>query len=241
MPEPDRDDLTRLSYWFPRIEAAGLPVPKTRIFTLYDFQIEELMGIIDGKESQVCGMLAERIRRIIYADFSLPVFLRTDFISGKHSWIDTCYLSDTTRIERHIYALVEESCLAGFFGVPFDTWVVRELLETQPAFTAFRGMPITEEWRFFVRDGAIDHVQPYWPPESIMRPSVEDWQDRLAAISTLGDDDLAALTALALRASAAVSGFWSVDFLRTRDRGWVLIDMAEGRKSFRWDALSTNA
>jgi hypothetical protein len=34
--------------------------------------------------------------------------------------------------------------------------------------------------------------------------------------------------------SGAVPGFWSVDWLHTVDRDWVLTDMADGDKSYRW-------
>jgi hypothetical protein len=34
-----REDKTCLSYWFPKIEAAGLPVPKTKIVSFTDYEL----------------------------------------------------------------------------------------------------------------------------------------------------------------------------------------------------------
>lgn len=230
------DDLTRLSYWFPRIEAAGLPVPKTRIYRLLDGQVEDLMKILDNDDAGLATFdaLKERLRKIIRDDFAYPVFLRTDFTSGKHQWNETCFVRQPSDLGKSICRLVEYSCLADLFGLPFDTWVVREMLTTEPRFHAFYGMPVTREFRLFVRDGVVEHVQPYWPPDSIERPTTDDWRDRLAAMNAITDNERLELSALARRANDAVPGYWSVDFLETKDRGWVLIDMAEGEKSYRW-------
>lgn len=44
-----------------------------------------------------------------------------------------------------------------------------------------------------------------------------------------------AIEKLAKDVSRAVPGFWSVDCLLTSDRGWVVTDMAEGEKSYRYE------
>lgn len=227
---------TRLSYWFPLIQSAGLPVPKTEIVLSTVDEEAALWRGLDGEDGDV-STLAARIREAALRLGGAPVFLRTDLTSAKHDWQKSCFVGDLARVERHIYAIAEFSACADFMGLSFDTWVVRELLSTEPVFTAFWGhMPITREFRFFVKDGAIDHVQPYWPPDSI-DGHTEDawWRTKLDRISGLSSDERAQLGALTVRAGEAVGGFWSVDWLWTTDRGWVLTDMAEGERSFRWE------
>lgn len=237
-----RDDKTRLSYWFPLIEAAGLPVPKTRIIHLEN---DDLVRAFDGEEPTCLPGLIAQIRDAAAEVGGAPFFLRTDFTSGKHDWEQTCFVDDVEKVGSHVIELAEYSHLVDLMGLPTDTWVVREMLNTRPLFTAFHGsMPITREFRFFVRDGAIDHVQAYWPAAAFkdQRIATHDgtpwcgmpWRQRLAAASKISGRERAELSRMTKAANAAVPGFWSVDWLETVDRGFVLIDMAEGEKSYRW-------
>lgn len=240
---PD-DSLTRLSYWFPLVESAGLPVPETRIVKISDQDMRLLFTFcLDGEgDPTPWHSLTHAIEM---AALSLPkpppVFLRTDFLSGKHSWVETCYVADLSLIPTHVSRLIEKSETFDFVGCPWDVWVVREFLNTRPQFHAFQGMPITREFRYFVRDGVIEHRQPYWPEYAIegnfYRGAVEpeDWRSTLSEMNRISANEDTELSRLTLETSAAVPGFWSVDWLQTADRGWVLTDMAEGDKSFRWE------
>lgn len=232
-----RDEQTRLSYWFPLIEAAGLPVPKTRIINIDDN--DDLARIAYGEPSRSLAPLAEQIRTAALEVGGPPFFLRTDYTSGKHDWKDTCFVTELSLVEHHVVNLVEFSECVDLIGLPTDVWVVREMLNTQPLFRAFRGdMPITREFRYFVRDGEIEHVQSYWP-EAALENHVNMpegctnilWREMLTVASYLYDKERAVLDDLTRKASAAVPGYFSVDWLETVDRGFVLIDMAEGDKS----------
>lgn len=232
-----KDDKNRLGYWFPRIEAAGLPVPKTKIIPATDEQCETLCNMLGGAVTETAQLTA-LIDKIKLAGDELgwPCFLRTDFTSAKHSWKKTCFLPNSDNIRKHVYRIAEFSENADFFGLPYDVWVVREALKTRPLFYAFQGiMPIVREFRFFMRDGKREHVQPYWPPASIDRPDDEKWREKLNTASRPSDEELLHLTALSQKANEAVPGFWSIDWLETVDRGWVLTDMAEGVHSYRYD------
>lgn len=237
------DDKTRLSYWFPIIQAAGFRVPKTVIVKATENEINGLWQRLDGDYSTKIDSLFDRLYAASYevghsAVNSQPIFLRTDFTSGKHDWKRTCFVEEVCELPKHVFALAEFSACADFLGFPFDTWVVREFLKTSPAFHAFSGeMPITREFRFFVRDGEIEHWQPYWPPDAIADyapADVPDWRGRLAKLND-PTGDYAELFSLSHQVARVVPGYWSVDWLLTTDRGWVLTDMAEGENSFRWD------
>ncbi len=236
------DDPTRLSYWFPLIEAAGLPVPRTRIVRVSPEDMALLYPFcLDGEgDPAAWRRLIAAIEMAAHELRGPPWFLRTDYTSGKHSWKDTCYIPDLDDLPSHVSRLIEESEMASMIGLPWDAWVIREFLRTPPRFYAFSSMPITREFRYFVRDGVIDHRQPYWPDHAIEdhfydNPEPPDWRETLARMSRLYPAEKDKLDRMTLAASAAVPGFWSVDWLETVGGDWYLTDMAEGEKSFRWE------
>lgn len=234
-----RDNKTCLSYWFPLIEAAGIPVPKTRIIKMdRDEHRTMFCHLIDCKAGP-CPELAKLVGQIRDAAFDIvgasqPFFLRTGMTSNKHDWQRSCRVNDWKVLPDHIYNLIEFSECCDMLGLPSDVWVVREMLKTTPMFHAFHGqMPIIREFRYFVEDGRILHRQPYWPAHAVERhnPSRPDWREVLEKASIeapLKLDDLV------LKVSAAVPGHWSVDLLETSDQGWFVTDMAEGSRSYKW-------
>lgn len=218
-----------LAEWYPLLVAAGIPTPATTIVTTE----LDLTAMLDGVAPEGYGNFLAKLRAA--ADtLGYPVFLRTGFGSGKHDWRRTCFVPTGADLDQHVFALVEWSNVVDLFGLPTSTWVVREMLPTVAAFTAFEGMPVTRERRYFVEDGQIRGYHPYWPPATIVAPSVSDWRKRLAALNEMAPAEIEELSKLALRVSAAVPGAWSVDFLWVPDRGWLCIDMAHAEASFVW-------
>lgn len=227
--EPDK---TALSWWFPKIEAAGLPVPRTTLLTIPDDAAKSIWEVFDGKPAGGAGRPFFDAIRAAAESFGYPCFLRTDYTSGKHSWEDTCLLASTADIPRHVYAIAEFSECADMIGLPWSVWAVRELLPTRPLGVCrdYGNMPICREFRFFVDDGAVRCWHPYWPLDSLEAggaPSTLDYE------SLCRVDDESHLVAIAEAACRAVGGSWSVDILDTA-RGWFVTDMAEANRSFHW-------
>lgn len=222
-----------LSFWFPIIEDI-VPVPKTK-FIHTDVN---LMSIFDDTEPKGIDLLINDIKSM--ADrIGYPVFLRSGFTSGKHDWDETCYVKSPEDIKGCVYSIVNYSETHAMFGeLPTYTWVVREMLLTDPVFYAFKGMPITKEFRYFIRDGIIEHTQPYWDPKAFENDSQHpntlpsDWRAQLASISEIGDDS-EHLVDLTKVVSKAIKGYWSIDWLWTK-KGWYLTDMALGEQSYMW-------
>lgn len=235
MTEP-KIDKTALSYWFPKIEAAGLLVPQTRIVNMPVLAQENLWAWFDGKEGTADQIAASRAFfgeiRVAAEALGLPCFLRTDYTSDKHEWERTCFLKTVDQIPRHVFAIAEFSEIAGIMGIPWDVWVVREFLPTIPLGICPRygNMLICREFRFFVDDGAVRCVHPYWPRESLEQGGAD--------MAALDYDQLCRwpheLSELAGAAGKAVGGSWSIDILETA-RGWHITDMAEANKSFHWE------
>lgn len=222
--------ITCLSYWFPLIQAAGLPVPRTEIVRT-DCELLRLAG---SETPEGCtAFLAElyaAAERIGY-----PCFLRTGQTSNKHEWRDSCHLLKADNLEQHVYNLVVFSEICDCFGIPSNVWVVRELISTTPAFHAFRDMPIVREFRVFTKDNKAICIHPYWPEYSIRQPNDEDWKGRLAVMSDITPTSAGRLGAMAENAAKATEhGDWSVDFLQDSTGNWWLTDMAEADKSWHW-------
>lgn len=229
------DDRNDLAFWFPKVEAAGLRVPRTVIV-----QTEaDLSLLLDGETpdgfARFAVDLEDAAREIGY-----PCFLRTGHGSGKHEWDRTCNVRHFNDLIPHVAALVEWSHLVDLMGLPTNVWAVREMIPTAPLFTCagYRGFPVTREFRMFVRDGKVEHTQPYWPPDAVAngRPDVDDWADRLERASRATTAEYAGMMWTALAAAeAAGGGYWSVDLLQDDAGEWWLTDMAEGARSFRWE------
>lgn len=227
---------TCLSYWFPKIQDAGIPVPKTIWFRTK----VELDRLLDGETPDGFDDFVFDLQYAGDHDLFWPVFLRTGLGSGKHEWRGTCYVPNRESVGQHVSNLVEWSHTVDFFGLATDVWAMREFLDVGPAFHAFDGMPVGRERRYFVRDGQVIGHHPYWPPDSLSYGvDVEDWESRLEELNTEQLGEHAELTRLTERVGAAVPGEWSVDWMWVPDRGWVCIDMAVAKQSWVWEGHPT--
>ena len=225
-------DMVDMRYWFPKLQTiSGVRVPKTIMLSAPT----NLISIMDGKTPEGFDDFIAQLQSAM-GEVGLPAFLRTGHGSGKHYWKDTCYVTSIESVAQHIYELVEWSLCVDLFGLPIDTWAVREFLPCDSPFTAFLGqMPITKECRVFISGGHIVCHHPYWPEEAIEmgEPTDAAWKDKLAIINTISDGDLAEIIRLAELVAMAFPECWSVDLLHTQ-RGWFVIDMAPGEVSFHW-------
>lgn len=246
-------DRNCLSYWFPKLLAAGLPVPRTEIVRT-DI---DLSMLLDGKMPDGYAAFADEVQaaaaRINAAG---PWFFRTGQGSGKHQWRDTCFVRYHGEFAGHIAQLVEWSHIVDFFGLRHDVWVVREMLPVDPiaVLPSYHDMPLVVEFRTFVGDGQVKCLHPYWPVEPIRdglrcghqtnRPAFDRDQSECAECQTVAEslfaqtrnpsDESAALVLAGQAATAfAGDGEWSVDLLKTR-RGWFVTDMAEAARSFHY-------
>jgi hypothetical protein len=243
---PERPmDKTSLTYWFPLIEKAGLPVPKTEILTMplesqaYIWMAFDCRG--KGEAAPVEPFyddLKAAARRM-----GLPCFLRTAQTSAKHSWKRTCFLESIEKIRQHVFEIAEFSVCADMMGLDWSTWVVRELLPTIPYGRCpnYEDFPVCKEFRYFVKEGKVICSHPYWPLESLEDGGWEPDAPMDVAYADLcsssGSEN--ELVALAEKAGAAVGGSWSIDILET-EKGWYVTDMAEAYKSFHWEDCPMN-
>jgi len=218
--------------WFPPIAAAGLPVPSTE-FVLYD--PFALYPVLDGEPMGdfPTEALHDACKRI-----GFPVFLRTDLASAKHGGPSAFKVDSPDRLMQCVFETFEDNCLKDIAGAT-HAFMVRQYVAIQHTFTAFRGLPIGREWRFFADQANVLCHHFYWPEEALTNAQTQglDWRVQLHELaSPLVTNDLAALSDMALRAVGAIgAGAWSVDFALDVDGKWWLIDMATAGRSWHPD------
>lgn len=231
------NDITTLSYWFPKLQAAGLPVPETHIIQMPKEAREEVWGLLDGKPPAGLAFegFVEDVANLC-SKVSYPAFLRTGHTSGKHQWSKTCYVWCREVVRPHILRLVEFSEMVDMLGLPWNEWVVRKFLKAKKVYGCcphYEDMPVTKEFRFFVRDSEVLCAHPYWPKDALVDGGLELTPEKYAELCNMGESK-EALYHLASKAGEAVGGEWSVDIFEAVDGWWYITDMAEAKKSWHW-------
>ena len=133
-----------------------------------------------------------------------------------------------------------EFTLMVFGNLGFNGVVIREFLDLPHEFHAFSGMPVSQEFRYFIKNGKILCRHPYWFPSCIRRADIEDWLPKLRNIQTMEPYVQTLLDNYALAISKAVEplnapdNYWSVDFCYTKQKGWLFTDMALGLDSYHY-------
>jgi len=127
-------DKNSFLFWHPKVKDLSVPQPKTIIVGV---DPNVAWGVIDGKQQY--PQMPEFKKAV--KDLGLPVFIRTDQLSGKHEWKETCFLnsSDGNDLLRHIYALVEATLGCDVMGRPVNAFVFREYIPMASKYTAFFG------------------------------------------------------------------------------------------------------
>lgn len=218
------------SNWWPKVQGLpGVHLPRTEVVVTTQRTFAHLAyGEQSEEVEQLLTELEQRAELLGY-----PLFLKGGEISNKHEWEEFCYVREPAQLRVHAQRLAE---FAHLVGVEFSrSFVLRELLDTDVAFHAFRGnLPVTRERRYCVYEGRVVHHQPYWPPYSIEEPRVTDWAERLEQLNTETYEEVEHLGTLSLRVAAALGeGNWSIDWLWAAGR-WYLIDLAVLEQSFVW-------
>ncbi len=232
------EDLDCLSYWFPKLLAAELPVPRTRIVRIPTISVrDDLLRALGGDDFIGTSNTWLDVLRLAALEIGFPCFLRTGHTSDKHDWLRTCYLHRPDELTRHVLALIEFSETADFFGLSWNVWAVRELLPTKPVAVIYRGMPLCREFRCFVRNDEVICLHPYWPEKDVKNgfhgEVPQDFAAMYRAVTSITETERYEVECLARAAGRAVGGEWSVDILDTKD-GWYVTDMATAKRSRHW-------
>jgi hypothetical protein len=222
--------------WYPKIKDLGIPTPKTEIVEILDGYIKIYPENFKESISQYESEIFKKADKIGY-----PLFLRNDQTACKHWWKETCYVEDKDKLLWHIARLTEETSLLGMFGLPWEALVFREFIPLESYFTSFfREFPVSKERRYFIKDGKFQCRHDYWFDDVIEREREKpvNWQELLARINTYSKEDIELLDDYAVRVAQVMNGYWSVDFAKSEEGVWYLIDMALGKESFHYPDCS---
>ena len=220
-------------FWFPRIQKAGLPVPKT-MFIPYNYRA--ILPIFDGLDCEEYNKLYYGVENAA-KQLGMPCFLRSDVTSAKHQGPTAYKIEGIENLNEQLYRTLEETELKTFMHYQKPkALMVREWLNLKHTFTAFHGLAISREWRVFADPFRVICAHPYWPEEAIQGHTDDpDWQKKLADLQMISPPQLISMGEHAIRAAFAVGGGeWSVDFAEDVNGKWWLTDMALADSSYHW-------
>jgi len=235
------DRMNSMTFWFPILDQIGMRVPETHFVQMPELAIVLLEGIQDEHTERFVDDLTRAMDSIGY-----PCFLRTESLSCKHDWVDTCYIAEKQTKEQmysRLYKMLEFSSIVAMpNGLPHSVFAVRKLIPTAPMFHAFNSMPITKEVRVFVEEGHVESGHPYWPTEAFKRENYRnnvfvqlppDLRDKLIELQTITQSDADEIYLQALYVAGHFRGKWSIDFLQDTKGDWWITDMALAECSYR--------
>ena len=217
--------------WWPKIKDLDMPKPKTEIIEITADEMGELVGFEKLKARTYTKIVNCAVK------IGFPLFMRTDQYSAKHSYKNTCYVSDISELFGHIHMLLEEAMDVNMVGLPTRALVFREFIELNYGFKAFYGLPIARERRYLIRDGKVIGHFPYWVESAIRfwgkeKEEPKNWRIILRELNNETEEEINLLVGYAEKVAKVVKGFWSVDFAQSKDGVWYLIDMAKGEVSY---------
>lgn len=220
--------------WLPAIEAAGLPTPKTIVIP-YDHGA--LTPIFNGEDVPEMHELLGQVNAAV-DQIGFPAFIRTDLASAKHSGPTAYKITCIGDIQRAVFETLEDNEMKFWVGPSPTAFLVRQFLNLEHHFTAFRGLPISREWRYFATAERVICTHPYWPMESLEghvdEAAYPDWQFWLQQLHEPPSDRKELERMAVVAAGACGDGAWSVDFCRDVDGKWWLLDMATMQDSYHW-------
>jgi hypothetical protein len=228
------EDKNSLLYWYPKVKDLGIATPKTEIVLVSEKEKEHYYN--RGGCFRL-SRLEKEIENTIKKNFKFPVFIRTDHYSGKHDWKETSYVESSNKLKYNLDGLIAQSKLINtiFGGLPLNAIVVREFIKMDSKYNAWGGMPVNPERRYFTDNKKVICHHPYWIEEAIMRgtkPFPKDWKSILAGMNEETKEEIDLLTSYSEKVANVLDGFWSVDFCKAKDSRWILIDCAEGARSW---------
>ena len=218
-------------YWLPKIVGADLPTPAT-VVVPYDHH--EALEILDGLKPAHWDTWAREVTEAAGA-VGWPVFIRTDLASAKHEGPDAYKANGPADVSKILAATIEDNELKLWLDERPQAFLVRRFLDLNVIFTAFDGLPIAMEWRYFATAEQVMCRHFYWPEDAIQfwdAEEPEDWRRRLREMALLEPPpELAAWAVQAVKACPKAKS-WSVDFAQDIDGQWSLIDMATADRSW---------
>jgi len=237
-------------YWWELVKDLPVPKPKTKILRLDEetvmkfFRFPNELSKEEKKEFlKKVEEIIEQLKKFARELGGYPVFLRTDYTSGKFIPLkEPLYMIKSEDDFRKIWNLICEC------HEPAD---VHFLLPPKPNALILREWLNIEKWtnvieryntievRAFIKDGDVVEIYPYYHFEELLQhlprrldiieleKLKKDYEQYVKVI----ERDLQQIAKYSLIIARKVEGYWSVDFAKAGK--WYFIDMATGKLSWR--------
>lgn len=153
-----------------------------------------------------------------------PVVLKGNTNSKKHSW------------NTHMFAKNREAALEVYSNLINDGLIgdqqiyVREYVPLKTFATGINGLPITEEYRFFILDGKVLTGAFYWSEH------VDYLKDEFGFVPAPSSVPKDFLQEVISRTSSSVR-FYVVDIAKTKNDGWIVVELNDASMSGLSDNL----
>lgn len=224
-------DKSSFLYWYPKI-AGKIKTPRSVIIP---FSTKDAMTILNGNNDALSDLVDIIIRELHHSKISFPVFFKTDFYSAKWYWVDTCLINSENDLEKNIVSLL--SLNQDDDSRPINALVFKQYIQPGAMMSAFNGMPIGKERRYFIENKKVLCHHPYWEESSIEffdENYPEDWKDILHGLNVEDALEVETLTRESELFARLIddNGYFSVDFMQGISGDWYIIDCAEGHKSY---------
>ena len=235
-------ERSRMSFWWPRLKRLPVPTPETvEIDITKYYSHRESMVILDREVAEV---LVDAISR---HGFTPPVFLRGEYSSGKFDYPQTCFLDslEYEDILHHLAAILQDEAGNGFYSRKI---YIRRYYPPETIFTVVKPVgpkkipwfPIAKEVRVYVYNGRPRYWVRYWSINSIKH----NWNNKLYILPSnwrsiwrrryrITPIDLKILYRHSMAIASNFEGDWAIDYMKTVDARWLLIDMGDIRVSWR--------
>lgn len=235
------------TYWLPKLQSDDLIAPCVPRSVIVPYDHSAMIGAMEGGDPYPEWESIVQSVREAGRSLGWPIFVRSCLASAKHDGPNSYKANDVGDVARVLSHTAEDSEVKFIFESGPQAFVVREFLRLDASFTAFHGLPVAREWRFFASLDGIICAHPYWPENTIKfyrgQTEPRNWRSQLAALHERPPlNEWASLELLAVRAAAICGAApkWSVDFARDVNGKWWLIDMAVMERSWHWPNCEQN-
>lgn len=251
MPDPDRDRMNALPYWFSRTEKqaenAGLKVPKT-VWVDIPVEIQRAFYMEDQDDmSKIQDFVENAAMPAARAANIGLLFLKNGVYSHKFSASHAC-LPTMDNIPNAVMTVMYEAMLrCGFQYDGTDYLVIRERIDSDPRKTPciYNGLPFRPEYRVFYdcdQKRRINTVE-YWDRDYVYdklyaltdRLIFDAWYDKIHAEYLANRDKVNHMVDEMMSQVSGLAGKWSVDILQDESGNFWFIDMAVAEMSAYWD------
>lgn len=212
------DERLRMSHWYPKLEEADVPVPKTHKANI-DWSDDKPDPDLDSVEMLVRSLGGE-------------AFIRSDYKSAAHDLNAGSIINNVHEVENTVSELIFQHFMMSL-PVGENVWV-REKLDLN--FCHYCQGDLHPEVRVFIRDGEVVCHHPRLSSDFDSGVRRRHRQEAIDAIDHAWDREYAdyvpeeerreSLKTYAQRVADEFDGNWSVDFVMDTTGDWYATDMA---------------